>query len=303
MTKQQLEMEELRVEREIVVRGGIERVFAALTDPALFPTWGPERIEGKLAVGERPVLDFGAGGRCAVYVVALEAPRYFAYRWAQGETDPAIILGDPLAVPNNTLVEFRLDKVEQGTRVRVTESGMAPVGVVPKGALDQMGKGWEIMLAGLPRYFAAEGQPTSDRIDNQIVVPAARARVFAALTAPTGWWAHKAEGKMAAGEQVLLDFGQFGKIAIAVEAARSPDYVAFRWVQGVDDPALRQRDPRQHPSTLVEFQLDEVPEGTRVRQSESGFSSLPGDVARHFKRAYQGWGVILALLEHHLEGG
>src|SRR5687768_1760958 len=111
MIKPPVEMEELRVEREIVVRAGLARVFAALTDPALFPTWGPERIEGKLAVGERPVLDFGAGGRCAVYVVALEPPRYFAYRWVQGKTDPAIILSDPLAVPNNTLVEFHLTKV------------------------------------------------------------------------------------------------------------------------------------------------------------------------------------------------
>jgi uncharacterized protein YndB with AHSA1/START domain len=294
-------MEELRVEREIVVHAGMDRVFAALTDPALFPTWGPQRIEGKLAVGERPILDFGPGGKCAVYVVALEAPRYFAYRWVQGETDPAIILGDPLAVPNNTLVEFRLDKVEQGTRVRVTETGMAPVGLVPKSALDQMGKGWELMLAGLPRHFASEGMAVADRIENEIVVPAPRARVFAALAEPTRWWAQQADGKMAPGEQVLLDFGQFGKVALLVEAVRPPDRLAFRWVQGVDDLALRKEDPRQHPSTLVELTLDEVPGGTRVRQVESGFLALPGEVGPHFKRAYQGWGVILGLLAHHLE--
>jgi uncharacterized protein YndB with AHSA1/START domain len=204
-------------------------------------------------------------------------------------------------VPNNTLVEFRLEKVEQGTRVRVTESGMAPVGVVPKGALDQMGKGWELMLAGLPRHFASEGLSLADRLENEIVLPAPKAQVFAALIEPTRWWAQKAEGKMAPGELVMLDFGQFGKIAVYVEAVRAPDRLAFRWVQGVDDPARRQADPRTAPSTLVELTLDEVPGGTRVRQSESGFLALPGDVAPHFKRAYQGWGVILGLLAHHLE--
>jgi uncharacterized protein YndB with AHSA1/START domain len=302
MTKQpDVEMEDLRVEREIVVRAGVERVFAALTDPALFPTWGPERIEGKLAVGERPVFDFGGGGKCAVYVVALEAPRYFAYRWVQGETDPAILLGDPLAVPNNTLVEFHLDKVEQGTRVRVVESGKAPVGLVPKQALDQMGKGWELMLAGLPRHFAAETMAVSDRIENQIVLQAPRDKVFAALSDPTGWWAQKVEGTLAAGEQVLLDFGQFGKVVIHVEAVRAPAHLAYRWIPGGDDPARRMEDPRKHPSTLVEFHLDEVPEGTRVRQSESGFLSLPGGAGPPFKRAHQAWGVILGLLEHRFE--
>jgi hypothetical protein len=60
-------------------------------------------------------------------------------------------------------------------------------------------------------------------------------------------------------------------------------------------------DPRQGPSTLVAFDLDEVPEGTRVRQSESGFLALPGDATPHFKRAHQAWGVILGLLAHHFE--
>ena len=133
------------VQREIVIQGPVDRVFAALIDPSTFPSWGPEAIEGDVAPGERPVLDFGpaGGGKVRVYVVAVEPPRRFAYRWAQGATDPAVLVGDPLAVPN-TLVEFFVDEVEGGTRVRVVESGISVLPgmeAAPDDAVENMGKG------------------------------------------------------------------------------------------------------------------------------------------------------------------
>ena len=60
-------------------------------------------------------------------------------------------------------------------------------------------------------------------------------------------------------------------------AAEAPSRFSFRWVQGVDDPARRLDDPRNGPSTLVEFRLESVPEGTRVHQVESGFATLATD--------------------------
>ncbi|HVK73703.1 MAG TPA: SRPBCC domain-containing protein [Kofleriaceae bacterium] len=294
------------VEREIVIRAPIERAFAALTDPALYPTWGPERVEGILAAGERPILDFGAGGggKVAVYVVAVEAPRYFAYRWKQGETDPARLLDDPLAGPN-TLVEFHLETIEAGTRVRVVESGLASLpglpGVDRDTAIEHMGEGWRLMLGGLARFLTTGPLTLQDRIENELVVPAPRADVFAALTHPERWWAEKVEGALVPGQQPVVDFGMFGRIRFAVIAADAPDYFAYRWVQGVDDPARRVDDPRTSPSTLVEYHLDDAPGGgTRVRQAESGFTALPGDdLLRHYKRAHQVWGIILGMLGKH----
>ena len=290
---------EFRVERETLVRGPIERVYAALTDPSLFPTWGPERVEGKMAPGERPVFDFGGSGKVAVYIVALDAPRYFAYRWVQGVTDPAILLADPLQGPH-TLVEFHLEKIEAGTRVRVVESGLAPAAFVTPAGLEQMGKGWELMLAGLPRHFLV-GDGLQDWIESEVLVRAPRERVYSALTDPVGWWAQKMEGALTQGQRPTLDFGPYGKVSVFVVEEEAPRYLAFRWVQGVDDPARRLDDPRENPSTLVEFRLEEAPEGTRVKQAESGFHALPGDnVAKHFKRAHQAWGVILGLLQMHV---
>lgn len=296
-----------RVEREIVIQGSIERAYAALTDPALFPTWGPVRVEGALVPGERPVLDFGpsGGGRVAVYVVAAEPPRYFAYRWKQGETDPEALLGDPLAGPN-TLVEFHLDEIEAGTRVRVVESGIADLpsmaGVAdPDQALEQMGKGWELMLGGLPRALAG-GEP-ADRLEEQLELPAARDRVFDALVHPERWWYATVEGAFAAGEAPVVDFGQFGRYRFAILAIDPPHHLAYRANLWAEDPEVCLADPRTAPSTLVEIRLVEAGAATRVELVESGFDALPGAPrAARYRRARQGWGVSLGMLAQHLAG-
>jgi uncharacterized protein YndB with AHSA1/START domain len=294
------------VEREITIAASIERAFAALTDPALYPTWGPERIEGKLVPGERPVLDFGpaGGGKVAIYVVAFEPPSYFAYRWAQGVTDPAAMLADPLQGPH-TLVEFRLEPIAAGTRVRVIESGLSALpgmeGVDLEQAIKNMGSGWALMLGGLARSFAAKGD--GDRIENAIALAAPRARVFEALVKPQSWWGGvRIDGEIAVGERPVLDFGQFGTFRIEVTTVDPPHYLAYRRPQGVDDPAGQLEPPREGASTLVELHLDDAPEGTLLRQSETGFGSLTsGDRQAVYKRAEMGWGITLDMLQQYLQ--
>jgi uncharacterized protein YndB with AHSA1/START domain len=243
-----------RVERETFMKAPIERSFAALTDPSLFPTWGPERVEGKIAVGERPMFDFGFGGKCVVYIVAIDAPRYFAYRWKQGEHDPAKLLADPLAGPN-TLVEFFLEEKPGGTRVRVVESGIAdlPVtpGMDPAMALEHMGKGWELMLGGLPRHLTFGG---GDVVEGTLEVSTPSQRVRELLGEPTKWW----------------------MMAPALEVVPIDDrLVQYRW-----------------DGKLVDFSVEPVRTGSRVKLRQSGFSS-----AFEAKKAHQMWGVILGMLE------
>jgi uncharacterized protein YndB with AHSA1/START domain len=297
------------VEREIVITASIERAFAALTDPAQYPTWGPERIEGKLVPGERPVLDFGpaGGGKVAIYVVAFEPPRYFAYNWVQGVSDPVALLADPLAGPY-TLVEFKLEPIEAGTRVRVIESGLAALpgmaGADLAAALKNMGIGWGLMLGGLGRSFEPRRESDGDRIENSLVLPVPRAQVYAALVQPGPWWGGvRVDGEIAAGERPVLDFGNFGKFRIEVCAAEPPHYLAYRRPQGVDDPAAQLEPSSEGRSTLVELHLDDAPEGTLLRQSESGFRTLTltsDDRDAVMKRADQGWGITLGMLQHHL---
>lgn len=291
------------VERDIVIKAPVERVFAALTDPACWPSWGPERMEGRFAPGERPLLDFGASGKARVYVVAIEPPRYFAYRWIQGQTDPEVVTGDPLAHPN-TLVEFFVEATGEGTRVRVVESGISKLPgmeAVEDQALDPMREGWRLMLGALQRAVEGGALEVGDRIDNQIVVRGAPELVFAKLANPVGWWAQSIDSAIEPGTDAVLDFGPFGRIAIHTVSVEAPRYLAFRWVQGGDDPVQRLGDARGPASTLVEFELEPADQGTRIKQSESGFEALPvDDLAPHYGRAHQAWGIILGLLEGHL---
>jgi uncharacterized protein YndB with AHSA1/START domain len=289
------------VEREILIDGPIERAFAALTDATTWPTWGPQRLEGRLAPGDVPVLDFGpsGGGRVAVYVVALDAPTYFAYRWAQGVTDPELLVRDPRQGPS-TLVEFHLEAVDGRTRVRVVESGISKLpgmAETPDSAVEGMEAGWGLMLGGLARGVASAGQPPSDRIEHAIEVAVSPDRAFEALVHPERWWCERIDGAIAAGTQPLLDFGMFGRIRFDVIAVDSPASLVYRWLQGVAD---RTADPRGGPSTTVELRVEAAGAGARVRAVETGFLALPGDPLPLVRGAQQAWAVILGLLQRHL---
>ena len=287
-----------------MIRGPIERAYAALTDPALFPTWGPVGIEGVLAPGERPVLDFGpsGGGKVRILVVAAEVPRYFAYRWMQGVFDPEVLLRDPLTGPN-TLVEFHLETVAEGTRVRVVESGIAALPAVPgmdaDTSLANMGKGWELMIGGLALAIDGAGPP-KDRLENEMVLRVERGRVFDDLLHPERWWHATTEGTFAAGESPILDFGPFGRFRFFVVAVDAPGYLAYRVNLGAEDPAERLADPRTAPSTLVEFRLADRGGATEVHHAESGLDAIPGDRVANYRKAIQRWGIVLGMFQMHV---
>lgn len=145
------------IEKEIVVRASKERVYAALTTPEQFVKWFAAGVEGTFGAGERPILDFGEYGCFKILVIAADPHDYFAYRCVPGSIFcPQGFLGDVLDEPN-TLVEFRLETVAEGTRIRVKESGIAslPADVIEK-TLDGNDAGWAFMLGRLEEYLNQE---------------------------------------------------------------------------------------------------------------------------------------------------
>jgi uncharacterized protein YndB with AHSA1/START domain len=139
------------IEREIIIRAPIERVYRAIADPEQIVRWFPDAIEGDLSPGERPVLDFGQYGKASVYIVAAERNHYFAFRWIPGG-DSLAPSGDVLQHPN-TLVEFRLESTAEGTKLRLIESGFAslPAEFYEK-AFKENSEGWDYMLDRLVKY-------------------------------------------------------------------------------------------------------------------------------------------------------
>lgn len=140
------------IEREIIVRAAKERVFDAIVNPEKIVAWFPNAIEGKLEAGERPIFDFGQDMKHQIFVVAIEPYEYFAYRWVPDSSKG--FLGDVLAYPN-TLVEFRLKEVPNGTLVMVKESGFASLPAqIAEQSFKGNSEGWEYMMGRLETLMA-----------------------------------------------------------------------------------------------------------------------------------------------------
>jgi uncharacterized protein YndB with AHSA1/START domain len=84
-----------------------------------------------------------------------------------------------------------------------------------------------------------------------------------------------------------------------VERIEPERYFSFRWVPfGIDAEA----DPQNEPTTLVEFRLEGVADGTRLTIVESGFSQVPAHRReRAFRMNEGGWAAQADNLRKHVE--
>jgi uncharacterized protein YndB with AHSA1/START domain len=147
-----------------------------------------------------------------------------------------------------------------------------------------------------------------DSIERQITVRAPKERVFQAISDPeqiVKWFPDAVEGSLDLGSRPYFDFGSYGKVQVFVEAVEPNDYFAYRWLTGCDEvPGGYTGDVNDLANTLVEFRLEDTPDGTLVRLKESGFASLPADRAeRALKDNSGGWDSMMSRLETYLAQG
>ena len=142
-----------RIEKDILVNAPIERVWRALTDSREFGAWFRANLEGPFAIGKvaRGKITY-PGYEHLVWearVTHMDEPVYFAFTWHPYAIDPA---GDYSAEPP-TLVEFRLEREGESTRVRVTESGFD---ALPAGRRDEAirmnNSGWTTQMDNIRAY-------------------------------------------------------------------------------------------------------------------------------------------------------
>src|SRR5260370_13281678 len=122
-------------------------------------------------------------------------------------------------------------------------------------------------------------QKTTDRNEKQSVVRAPRSRVWRAV-ANAGefgsWFGIELDGAFAPGATVkghiTMPGDQLMTIEIAVERMEPESRMSYRWHPY---PIKADVDYSSEPTTLVEFQLEEVPEATRLTVVESGFDRIP----------------------------
>ncbi len=137
-----------------------------------------------------------------------------------------------------------------------------------------------------------------DEIRREVVFEAPIEKVWDALTAPehlSKWFGDSAEVDLRPGGRARFGWSEFGASTEAiVEVVDRPTQFSFRWEALKDTPV-------EQASTLVEFSLESVGEGTRLTLVESGFAALPGDAYDHrFEENSSGWSAELKDLSVYL---
>jgi len=169
---------------------------------------------------------------------------------------------------------------------------------------------------------------SSDRIEKQVTIRAPLSRVWRAIASAQEfgrWFGVKLQGEFAAGRTVRGTFDEgLNEAAIAeyqkklglppsrvrppeknavfctVERVEPERYFSFRWIPyGIDAEA----DPTNEPTTLVEFRLEEVADGTLLTVVESGFDRVPAHRReRAFRMNEGGWAAQTENIGKYVEG-
>jgi uncharacterized protein YndB with AHSA1/START domain len=131
---------------------------------------------------------------------------------------------------------------------------------------------------------------STDRIEKEIVLRAPRSRVWRALANADefgAWFGMKVEGTFAPGARAIALHGHDMTIEIAIERMDPESRMSYRWHPYPVDPGV---DYSSEPTTLVEFELEEIAEGTRLTVVESGFDRIPASRrAEAFRMNSVGW--------------
>ncbi|MFI6284631.1 SRPBCC domain-containing protein [Streptomyces sp. NPDC051018] len=139
------------IEREVVLRHPVERVWTALTTAEGLSQWFGSVAEIDLRPGGRAFFRWEEFDDESVATIeAVDPPRRFAFWWGIGSL--------PEGGAARTLVEFTLEPVPEGTRLRLVESGFARVAEeVALAAHRSNSQGWDTELAELGTYLDAAG--------------------------------------------------------------------------------------------------------------------------------------------------
>lgn len=116
-----------RIKKRIELKAPVARVWRALTDYREFGEWFRVKLEGPFQVGETARGNITWPGYehlvWEVVVKAMEPERLFSFTWHPYAVDPKV----DYSKETPTLVEFRLEPVQGGTLLVLTELGFDKV--------------------------------------------------------------------------------------------------------------------------------------------------------------------------------
>jgi uncharacterized protein YndB with AHSA1/START domain len=121
---------------------------------------------------------------------------------------------------------------------------------------------------------------STDRIERRILLKAPRSRVWRALSNAEefgGWFGVALKGKgFIAGQRVQgqITYPGYEHVVfdVVIERVEPERLLSWRWHPAAIDPKV---DYSHEPTTLVEFELQDVEGGTLLSLAESGFDAVP----------------------------
>ena len=146
---------------------------------------------------------------------------------------------------------------------------------------------------------------TTDRIEKDVVLRAPRGRVWRALTnaAEFGkWFGVEMKDEFVAGAhargRITYPGYEHLTLDVLVERMEPERLFSFRWHPYAIDPHI---DYTQEPTTLVLFELEDVPTGTRLTVVESGFDQIPlARRAEAYRMNAGGWAQQVQNIAKHV---
>ncbi|GAA1439197.1 SRPBCC family protein [Leifsonia poae] len=141
---------EFTVRRTIGIAAPLEKVWAAITEPALISQWFPQRatLDGSGA-GATGVFSWDDYGDVPFVIEELDEPRMIAYRW--GNSDPAGAA--QVDRDHSTVFRFTVEPLDDGgTRLTVVETGFDTL-ADPAAGMESNRGGWNSELDELVAYL------------------------------------------------------------------------------------------------------------------------------------------------------
>ena len=157
-----------RIEKQVLLRAPMDRVWRAISDSQEFGRWFGVRVDGPFVAGasvtatiigttvDEEVAELQrphAGAKATWQIVAVEPPQRFAYRWHPFAVDADV---DYDAEPT-TLVEFTLSPTPDGVLLTIVESGFDAIPAARRSAAFEANSGgWAKQVELVRKYLALE---------------------------------------------------------------------------------------------------------------------------------------------------
>jgi uncharacterized protein YndB with AHSA1/START domain len=143
------------IEKSIDLKASVSRVWRALTDHEEFGKWFRVTLDGPF-IPAQPVRGHVTYPgyehlRWEAVIRKMEPERLFSFTWHPYAVDP----GKNYSGEPPTLVEFTLEEIAGGTRLRVVESGFDKLPLERRDEAFRMNdRGWDIQMENIAKHVA-----------------------------------------------------------------------------------------------------------------------------------------------------